>query len=228
MPLSKDKPRILDAFCGAGGAARGYQDAGFYVVGVDKEPQPNYMGDQFIRGDALEYLGILLRHRHHLRGFDAIHASPPCQQYSRAFRHLAREEPKLIEPTRDLLRETGLPFIIENVPGAPIPRQDTLDGRYGVELCGSMFGLRVHRHRLFETNFAVTQPACAHTAPAMNPHNAKGREEIGYAPERQWREAMGVPWMSKAETREAIPPAFTRHIGEALLTHLQAGSKVAA
>lgn len=228
------KPRLLDLFCGAGGCTRGYQEAGFYVVGVDIEPQPNYCGDEFWQGDAIRFLegGVVGDWAPH--DFDAIHASPPCQDYSRAMRHLAHETPRLIDPVRNLLVQTGLPWVMENVPGAPIPNQNTLDGRYGLELCGSMFGLRIQRHRLFETSFPV-EPlrSCNHSAPAMNPHNVKGRElmyeEFGRLdPERPWRGEMGVEWMGRYEAREAIPPIYTKHIGEYLLAHIESERRVAA
>src|SRR5690348_3701176 len=136
------RPRLLDLFCGAGGCAAGYQDAGFYVVGVDKEPQPNYCGDVFIQTDALEILA-----EWHFDAFDAIHASPPCQRYSLAQNASknADAHPDLVEPVREALQATGLPYVIENVPGAPL-----LDP---ITLCGKSFGLNVKRHRLFETNW---------------------------------------------------------------------------
>ena len=136
------KPRILDLFCGAGGCSVGYERAGFDVVGVDIAPQPNYPFG-FVQADALAALEVVP-----LTTVDAIHASPPCQAFSLATLYHGRENaekyPDLIEPVRKLLLDTGLPFVIENVPGAPI--------RHDVLLCGEMFGLRVHRHRYFETH----------------------------------------------------------------------------
>jgi DNA (cytosine-5)-methyltransferase 1 len=220
------KPRLLDLFCGAGGCTKGYQDAGFYVVGVDIEPQPNYCGDEFVQDDALFWMrhGLRWRRRHNdVRSFDAIHASPPCQTYSSAMRHLADVKPQQIDAIRELLVASGLPWVIENVPGAPLVVDSNLFGDHGVELCGSMFGLRIRRHRLFETNFPVSPPApCDHSRPAMNPHNSASRKAIGYAPERQWGEEMGVSWMGKDETRQAIPPSYTEHIGSYLLSHIEA------
>jgi len=215
--------KLLDLFCGAGGCAWGYRMAGFEIVGVDIEPQPNYPF-AFHQGDALEFF-----RRRSARGdfagvrFDAIHASPPCQMYSRALKHLSAPQPMLIGAMRVALRETDVPWVIENVEGAPLPTQSTLDGRHGVELCGSMFGLPIFRHRLFETSFPVEAPGgCSHKGLAMNPHNEPGRQRIydayghGQHPEAPWREAMGVAWMERYEAREAVPPAFTAYIGRYL------------
>lgn len=212
------RPRLLDLFCGAGGCSMGYHRAGFDVVGVDLSPQKNYLFE-FHQADAMEFP---------LDGFDAIHASPPCQMYSRAMRHLSAPQPMLIDAIRDRLIGAGVPWVIENVPGAPLPTASDLFGNHGVELCGSMFGLRVWRHRLFETSFPLSAPqACDHSRPAMNPHNGAGRdriyEEFGRLdPEKPWREAMGVKWMGRYEAREAIPPAYCEFIGGRLLSQIQA------
>jgi DNA (cytosine-5)-methyltransferase 1 len=140
------KPRLLDLFCGAGGVAVGYSRAGFEVIGVDLRPQPNFPF-QFIQADALSM------NAEFLASFDAIHASPPCQAYSDLAKRNRNGDkwPKLIEPVRGMLSETGLPYVIENVEGAPL-RNPTV-------LCGTMFkGLRVIRHRLFESNFFIMSP----------------------------------------------------------------------
>src|SRR5215472_2155359 len=112
------RPRLLDLFCGAGGATKGYQRAGFHVTGVDIEPQPRYCGDEFIQADALEVLADL----EFLAGFDVIHASPPCQAYSRTqrFHNVRHDHPDLLPPTRARLIASGLPYVIENVEGAPL------------------------------------------------------------------------------------------------------------
>lgn len=215
------KYRILDLYCGAGGASAGYVRAGFDVVGVDINPQPHYPYT-FRQGDALR-----VNPEHIRRNFDAIHASPPCQDYSKAMRHLAAPTQRLIAPTRTLLDAAGLPYVIENVEGAPLPRQSTLTGDHGVELCGTMFGLRVWRHRLFETSFPISAPrGCDHRLPAMNPHNQIGRDRITAEfgagdQERPWRAEMGVPWMTRYEAREAIPPEYTEFIGQFLIQHLE-------
>lgn len=140
------KPRLLDLFCGAGGAAMGYHRAGFEVVGVDLKPQKHYPFE-FHQADALEFLA------EHGREFDVIHASPPCQAHTSLKNLHDKDYPELIEPTRRLLEKTGLPYIIENVVGAPL--------RNPILLCGSSFGLRVRRHRLFESNWFLIAPPVA-------------------------------------------------------------------
>jgi DNA (cytosine-5)-methyltransferase 1 len=186
----------------------GYHRAGFEVVGVDIRPQPRYPFE-FIQADALEVLRgwICLTGG----GFDAIHASPPCQAYAAAT--FARGDPaahaELIPPTRALLEVSGLPWVIENLPEAPI-RRDFL-------LCGSMFGLEVRRHRAFETNWSRFElvAGCAGHA-ELQPFMHKG--------ERAYADAMGCEWMTKREARQAIPPAFTEHIGRRLATELEAAA----
>jgi hypothetical protein len=143
--------RLLDAFCGAGGAAMGYHMAGFEVVGVDIKPQKHFPFE-FHQGDALEYI------RDHGHEFDAIHASPPCQHYSMIQRITRNKDkwPDLVDPVRQLVTASGLPFVIENVEGAPL--------RIDLMLCGSMFALRMIRHRIFESNvkMPVLMPPCNH------------------------------------------------------------------
>jgi len=233
------RPILLDAFCGAGGCTRGYQEAAFYAVGVDIEPQSNYCGDEFVQADALDVLRVLLAgeewNGYVLSDFAAVHASPPCQFYSRlAAMHPGREYPDLVEPTRELLIATGLPYVIENVPGAPLATASDLFGNHGVELCGSMFGLGVdrgylRRHRLFETSFSVLQPTCAHKGMAVGVYGHgghSGKHRMLYRAEAA--EALQIDWMTRDEMCQAIPPAYTRHIGSYLLTHIEAERKVAA
>jgi DNA (cytosine-5)-methyltransferase 1 len=224
------KPRLLDLFCGAGGCTKGYQRAGFEVMGIDIEPQPNYCGEGFMQRDALHMLEMQLPEL----GFDAIHASPPCQAYSYATRRNGTQDrhPDLVGPTRELLKATGLPYVIENVPGAPL-----IDP---TQICGSGLGLRVRRHRLFETNFPLMGVPCSHGWQRSN----NNRIRSGYKPPENsvvpvygggqagfdvatCREAMGIPWMTTDELNNAIPPAYTEHIGQYLLTHLQAQQAVA-
>lgn len=220
--------RLLDLFCGAGGAAMGYHRAGFDVVGVDIRPQPNYPFE-FAECDVFEYLrGELAgRERGLSRHFDAIHASPPCQAFT-AYKRSGNVgvHPDLIHPTRELLKATGLAYVIENVVGAPI-RDDLL-------LCGTMFDppMEIQRHRIFETNWDAEAPLwpCRHKLngprfPAST-NRAKGsRQTIAVG---QWnvplelqQEAMGIDWMTLEELSEAIPPAYTEFIGAQLLAHLR-------
>jgi DNA (cytosine-5)-methyltransferase 1 len=215
------RPRLLDLFAGAGGAGMGYHRAGFEVVGVDIKPQPNYPFE-FHKFDALEFLRDAI-----IDDFDAIHASPPCQAYSivSAFQGVREDHPDLVDETRRLLDASGLPWVIENVVGAPI--------RADVKLCGEMFGLGVHRHRHFETHgFFVMQPPHSR-------HNLKGAEtntetREGYARGvyghmADWRgaaKAMGVEWMGAPdEVAQAIPPAYTEHIGSFLYREICEGSQ---
>jgi DNA (cytosine-5)-methyltransferase 1 len=216
------KPRLLDLFCCAGGAGMGYHRAGFEVVGVDVESQPNYPFE-FHQADAMEFP---------LDGFDAIHASPPCQMYSKALKHLAAPQPMLIDGVEARLRKAGVPWVIENVEGAPIPKSSDLFGAHGFMLCGTSFGLRVWRHRLFLSSVPMTAPECRHSGHALNPHNVAGRKRI-YAefgrvnPEKVWQRAVGVEWMTQDEARECVPPAYTEYVGLKLMAHLQQQREVA-
>lgn len=231
--LVLDRPRLLDLFCGAGGCAKGYQRAGFYVVGVDIKPQPRYCGDEFVQADALEILAGLIhpspRPSDAFFGqtFAAIHASPPCQRWagSQNFRDDADEWPDLITPIRPLLDATGLPYVIENVPAAPL--------REPVLLCGSMFDppLDVKRHRHFETNWILEAPLwpCRHKvwAPRFPARASKGLRRVVSvfgqdSPAPLVRQVMGMPWATRLECAEAIPPAYTELIGHQLMQHLNA------
>jgi DNA (cytosine-5)-methyltransferase 1 len=216
--------RILDLFCGAGGAGVGYHRAGFdVVVGVDIKPQPNYPF-VFHQGDALEFLAA------HGDSFDAVHASPPCQTHSaltkgNRARGWVDDHRDWIADTRTLLDKLGLPYVIENVQGAPLRRDLTL--------CGLMFGLRVFRHRYFELG-GWTTPAPPH--PSHKGHRVAGwrhgvRHEGdmvavygdggGKGSVADWQQAMGMDWTDvKLELAEAIPPAYSSFIGAALLDTL--------
>jgi DNA (cytosine-5)-methyltransferase 1 len=212
----------LDLYCGAGGASRGLQRAGFHAVGVDLNPQPNYCGDVFIQADALAFL-----EHADLDRFDFIHASPPCQRFT-SMRHApgTKAHQDLITPTRELLIRSGKPYCIENVVGAPLRNPFTL--------CGSMFGLRtpdgaeLRRHRLFETSFPLLAPPCQHgQGPVIGIYGAHLRDRRRPSgtnhksgSNRPWEHgfiAMGVPTgsMTLAELSEAIPPAYSRFIAEA-------------
>ncbi len=221
------RPRLLDLFCNAGGAGQGYHLAGFDVVGVDLHPQKRYPFP-FIQADALS---LDLRF---LRSFDAIHASPPCQGYT-SLRHAPGTvgAPKLIGPTRGLLQAAGVPWIIENVEEA---REDMIRP---ITLCGSMFGLgaqgcQLRRHRLFESNVPIWPPtACRHDdRPVIGVYGGHARRRAASAGGRGTRdvwegghraamsEAMGITWATCAEMSEAIPPAYTEHLGRQLLSHV--------
>jgi DNA (cytosine-5)-methyltransferase 1 len=211
------KPILLDLFCGAGGAAMGYHRAGFEVIGVDIVHQKHYPFG-FIHADALEVLERVGRDEW-WRPVVAIHASPPCQAYTNAQRIQAREHPDLIEPTRDLLDTIGKPYVIENVPGAPL-----LDP---IMLCGAMFPeLNVYRHRLFETNWPLEQPLHpihidAQTKMGRPPVPGERMQVVGnFSGVAQAREAMGIDWMTRNELSESIPPAYTEWVGERLMAQL--------
>jgi DNA (cytosine-5)-methyltransferase 1 len=207
---------VLDLFCCAGGASEGYRQAGFEVVGVDIERQPHYPW-QFIQCDALEYLDGAK-----LSEFAAIHASPPCQAYSHAQRIRDREHPDLIGEVRKRMQASGLPYVIENVEDARPWLRDP------VMLCGAMFpGLRTYRHRLFECSFPVEQPdhpphTARQTKMGRPPQDGEFMHIVGnFSGVQAAREAMGIDWMVRDELREAIPPAYTRWVGQQLLAHLQ-------
>jgi DNA (cytosine-5)-methyltransferase 1 len=235
------KPRLLDLFCGAGGAAMGYHRAGFEVVGVDIVEQPRYPFE-FVQADALEFL----------RGnppdwtlgigddFDAIHASPPCQAFTqmsarwRGKGTKADEHVDLLTPTLELLRPLKIPWVVENVQGAKHHMNATLT------LHGGMFGLGVHRPRFFESNILLLAPKSRQTTSPIgvygtkpdgrttyryrNNGNYKGKSLIRAAKSiEEAREVMGIDWMTWEEIREAIPPAYTELIGHQLLQHIRAG-----
>jgi len=200
----------------------GYHRAGFDVVGVDIKPQPRFPFE-FMQADAMDVLENGVIGLCNLDDFAAIHASPPCQGYSENMRHLSEPTQMLIEPCRELLIRAGRPWIIENVEGAPLATASTLFGDHGVMLCGTQFGLRIWRHRLFETSFPIGSPGpCRHRGHPLNPHREESRQrmrdEFGQVDlEKLWREEAGVPWMDKETGRQAIPPAFTEFIGKQLL-----------
>ena len=206
--------KLLDLFCGAGGAARGYQMAGFHVTGVDVNPQPRYAGDEFHQADAMTFP---------LDGFDAIHASPPCQDHSPLSALVGLHGTgHLLPATRERLQASGKPWVIENVPGAPM--------RADVVLCGGMFGLRTYRHRWFEVSgFMVSQ----RVHPPHEIRTATSRRRERWA--QGWHvsvtgdvgtyvgpEAMGIDWMTGNELSQAIPPAYTQHVGQYLMAELTA------
>ena len=217
------RPRLLDLFCGAGGAAMGYHRAGFEVVGVDIAPQPRYPFE-FVQGDALAFLA-----RYERRAWwAAAHASPPCQFFTAYKRRkgVAVDAVNLIPDTRTLLRGAGLPYMIENVEPA---RGHLLDP---VMCCGTSLGVDIRRHRLFESNVALTGIACSHLEQAVrspgypqatNRTNRRATIEVGVRriPLATQQRHMGIDWMTREELSQAIQPAYTEHIGRQLLEHLQ-------
>lgn len=215
------RPLALDLFCCAGGAGRGLHDAGFDVIGVDIDPQPEYPFPCF----ALDALMYPLRYGGPpgVAGFDLVWASPPCQSYSPLNAYNKKDYPDLIAAVRAKLIASGISYVIENVPQAPL--------RDPVLLCGPMFGLKVYRHRAFEASFPIPQPEhhrhtalCARNGylptkerPFMSIHGGRHSEA--------WRKAaaaeLGVPWMKTIrQVCEAIPPAYSEHIGRAALAHI--------
>ena len=217
------RPVLLDLFSGAGGAAFGYYLAGFRVIGVDVVNQPHYPFE-FHQEDALEYLV------EHGQEFDAIHASPPCQAYSVAsviHRNNGKEYPDLILKTRELLNKSSRHWIIENVPGAPLLSP--------IMLCGLMFELRVFRHRLFETSFLIVPPEHpSHKGKRIGEGyysvaGSSGRwkswgtvkRNVSKGTVKEWRESMGIDWMTRKELTQAIPPAYTEYIGRHLIAILE-------
>jgi DNA (cytosine-5)-methyltransferase 1 len=216
------RPRLLDTFCKAGGCSVGYQRAGFDVTGVDIEPQPRYPYD-FFQADALEYIYA------HGNEYDVIHASPPCQAYSMSQNMHAsgKNHPDLVGTVRNVLLASGRPWVIENVNGSPLG--------HSVMLCGLSFGLRVIRHRWFESSVLLF-------APEHSPHpkhlrtgtfaNRRRGVGTGYSTGAQGlvcvagnnfnreagMEAMGIDWpMSRKEVANAIPPLYTKYIGHQLM-----------
>lgn len=230
------RPKGLDLYSGAGGASFGYHLAGFDMTGVDNRTMRNYPF-HFIQADALEYVA------EHGQEYAFVAASPPCQAYSVTRHSHGKEHPDLLGPTRDLLIATGLPWVIENVVGAPMTNY--------VELCGAAFGLEatdedeaplvLRRHRLFETNWMVWNPPqceCARyrragvmvggvygagpSNRAKTPWKGYGHRRGGYTPKQHVRaELMGIDWMTQAELSQAIPPAYTKWLGERLIASLE-------
>lgn len=222
--------RLLDLFCGAGGAAMGYHRAGFDVVGVDINPQPRYPFD-FIQADAMQALSSPTL----LTGFDVVHASPPCKSEN-PLRHLHDvEHPDLLTPTLQRLADVSVPWVIENVGGT-----EKLPG--STVLCGASFGLQatcrdgivrpLRRHRRFASNRFLMSTPCACSGREVvgvyghgGSGTAKPHERRGYqAIHAEGRKAMGIDWMTQDELAQAIPPAYTQFIGEQLVDHLERGA----
>lgn len=225
------KPKLLDTFCKAGGAGYGYSLAGFDVVGIDIQPQPNYPFP-FILGDALDILRRMIAGEtflasngecYGIKDFSAIHASPPCQAYSSATKN-PEKHPDLYKPTISILQKSGLPYVCENVIGAPY--------NHGIFLCGSMFNLShdgewLQRHRNFETSFMLFQPQCQHQK--KRPITVTGKsfvkevreyEHSRQAPFALAEKLMGINWMTHNELANAIPPAYTHWLGSQVMARL--------
>lgn len=233
------EPVVLDLYCGAGGAAKGYADAGFRVIGVDSKPQPRFPYE-FYQADAIDWLKAMAAFGS--SGIDAIHASPPCMKYSTAAKRFRTDRlhtyPDLIAPTRELLKQTGLPYVIENVLGSPL-----IDP---VILCGSQFSLTsywpnvglpgtvgksgkvgLRRHRLFEASFPIVDAGPHdHSYPAVpvygytNNRLFRGKGYHGESFEDLRQEVMGIDWMDHEELNRAIPPAYAQHVGICLKAYL--------
>ena len=210
--------KLLDLFCGAGGASAGYAEAGFEVTGIDVKHGKRYPFT-YIRGDVRDYLNIEF-----LQQFDVIAASPPCQTHS-ATKHLRNAQGKstskidMIPEVREALIASGLPYVIENVPNAPLINP--------VQVCGSHFNLKVRRHRLFESNVIIEGTGCDHKSQGK-PVGIYGsmRDEIpngGHTAKtmQEAHDAMGIDWMIWSELVESIPPSYTKYIGEQLWRHAQ-------
>jgi DNA (cytosine-5)-methyltransferase 1 len=221
------RPTLLDLFSGAGGAAYGYRKAGFCVLGIDVKFQPHYAGCKFHQADAFDYL------REHGTEFDVIHASPPCQAFSDLKSCWnSRKHKDSLTPIREILKSINVPWIIENVVGAPM--FDALT------LCGTMFNLGVGdaelwRHRIFESSIFIAKPRpCSHRSKARcigiyGGHGRDRRRVMGHSGERSVRDgtqdfsvadrkiAMGIDWMSGEELSQAVPPAYTEWIGKQLM-----------
>jgi len=214
-----ERPRLLDLFCGAGGCSMGYHRAGFDVTGVDINPQPRYPFP-FIQAD------VMTLDPEFIRSFDAVHASPPCQVHC-ALKHMVdmSKHRDFIPQTRAMLIESGLPYVIENVPGSPLINP--------IVLCGSSFGLRVRRHRLFESNIVLLGIPCRH-AEQGRPIDVSGTggRRINRRPDdhggntnkprniQEARVAIGIDWMTRKELSQAIPPAYTNFIGHQLMEYI--------
>jgi len=218
------KYKILDLFCGAGGCSMGYKLAGLEPSGVDINEQTQYPF-HFVRGNALELVCEMSSR------FDAIHASPPCQcftKYRNCRKDISSRYEDLITATRECLVASGKPWIMENVVGSPLLAP--------VTLCGSMFGLDVRRHRLFESSFPIRAKKCDHSVWQPNRFPGGRSRERGHArvlcrgtievgrwniPLSIQQAGMGINWITDLRMlSEAIPPAFTKYIGEELIAFL--------
>jgi DNA (cytosine-5)-methyltransferase 1 len=221
------RPRALDLFCGAGGATSGLQRAGFYVTGVDIHPQPNYCGDEFVQADAMAFP---------LDGYDLVWASPPCQLYTPCAatqRRWGVIYPDLVALVRERLQAQRAPWVIENVPSAPLLPP-------AIVLCGLSFRLPLIRHRVFESSVALIAPAHETHARGMAIRGeiftvvGKARSQINRhrssppyhtASASQAKRALGIDWMSYKEMTQAVPPAYAEFIARQITNHSHADSR---
>jgi DNA (cytosine-5)-methyltransferase 1 len=228
VPPLGGRPRLLDLFCGAGGAAMGYYRAGFDVVGIDHVAQPHYPFE-FIQADALTFMETC--HSEYLDTFDAIHASPPCQDHMKT-PHRKHGTGWLLDASRQLLKQTGLPWVIENVDGADMVADYCI--------CGCQVGCpKIRRVRFFEVSWGpragLFELDChdhSETPLSVVGHGTptwvreKWKATFGRDPNiADYREAMGIDWMNRNELSQAIPPAYTEFIGEQLMAHLKAKAR---
>lgn len=212
------RPLLVDLYCGAGGAAMGYHRAGFDVVGVDINPQPNYPFPWY-RADVLDVPDDFLACA------DVVHASPPCHDNSRLAAFRGSDGTGWLLPwTLDRLAELGKPWVVENVDTWRVP----MAGWWFI-LCGSSFGLRVRRHRRFASNHLMLAPTCRHreqgTPAGVYGHGGSTPTSEGKpALASQYGELMGMPWARPHEIAQAIPPVYTEWIGAHLLDALAEAS----
>jgi DNA (cytosine-5)-methyltransferase 1 len=204
--------KLLDLYCGAGGCSVGYHNAGFEVTGVDINEQPNYPFELIV-SDVFELPGSFFDE------FDVIHASPPCQAYSwstKRIRNKGGEYLDLLGETREFLIETGKPYIIENVVGSPLINP--------IKLCGTMFDLKVIRHRLFESTIKLYPPRqCNHNGTVRDGTYVTVSGHGGDSKTfkfKDWSDAMGISWMTKYELTQSIPPKYTEHLGKLIMEEL--------
>lgn len=221
-----NRPLLLDVFCGAGGSAVGYHRAGFDVVGVDIAAQPHYPFG-FVQADGIDVLDQLVARRGARRRFAAVHVSMPCQDWSLLHRNYGAPEHgtgDLLLQALERLHHLDIPWVCENVEGAPLPT--------AITLCGASFGLGasgldLSRHRLFECSFPILAPPCQHRRGHTigvygNGTNAWHLKKLGRCLRvAEMREAMGIDWMTRAELSQAIPPAYTEFVGGQLLASIE-------
>jgi DNA (cytosine-5)-methyltransferase 1 len=214
--VSNIKPKLLDLYCKAGGSSMGYYRAGFEVTGVDIQNQRKYPF-VFIKSDVRE----VLRDHKFLKSFDAIAASPPCQLFSQT-KHLRDSQGKdtnkinMIPETIEGLMMSGKPWIVENVPGAPLDKP--------VQVCGSAFGMKIRRHRLFQSNVHLVGTSCYHSGITVGvygqlndriPNGGRTAKDL-----KEAREVMGIDWMPWTSLVEAIPPNYTEYLGKQLMSYV--------